>query len=409
LAYVAIPMADAGDVVTAGGEIDEEPVWGASVTRPACQTVGTLGHVATLDLDADVVSLTASLVDIPSESFREEEIADSVERALQRLGHLKVRRHGNSIVASTSLGLSHRVVIAGHLDTVPVADNLPARLVLAADVPDDEGPRTDRLYGLGSCDMKGGVAVALKCAYDIARPSRDVTYVFYEAEEVEDVHNGLGQIASEHPDWLAGEFAVLMEPTAAGIEGGCQGTLRVRITTGGRRAHSARSWLGDNAIHRATDVLVRLRDYLPSRVEIDGMEYREGLSAVGIQGGVAGNVIPDECVVTINYRYAPTRTPAEAVAHVEQVFGGFAVEVVDNSPGALPGLAHPVASAFVAAIGSEARPKFGWTDVSRFTALNVPAVNYGPGDPSLAHTREEYVPVQQLIECEARMKAWLQT
>ena len=363
--------------------------------------------MATLDLTADVVSLTAALVDIPSESHDEAVIADAVQEALAPLGHLDVRRHGNSVVASTSLGLDQRVVIAGHLDTVPAADNLPARLVRAVEAHYDGGPQVDRLYGLGACDMKGGVAVALKCALDVASPTRDVTYVFYEAEEVEGVHNGLRKIATEHPAWLDADFAVLMEPSAAGIEAGCQGTLRAEVTTRGRRAHSARPWLGDNAIHRATEVLVRLRDYAARRVEIDGLEYREGLSAVGIQGGVAGNVIPDECVVTVNYRYAPVLSPDEAVAHLHEVFDGFEIEVVDNSPGALPGLSHPAASSFLAAVGSTPAPKFGWTDVSRFSALNVPAVNYGPGDPSLAHTREEYVPVPQLLECEARMKGWL--
>ncbi len=365
--------------------------------------------MAVLNLDADVVTLTTALVNIASESHHEGEIADAVEAALRRVDHLEVQRDGNTVVASTSLGRDQRVVVAGHLDTVPAADNLPARLMGAAGEPASDGLSEHRLYGLGACDMKGGVAVALKLARDIETPTRDVTYVFYEAEEVEGIHNGLRRIAEQQPTWIAGDFAVIMEPTNAGIEAGCQGTLRVRVIARGRRAHSARAWLGDNAIHNAGEILGRLRDYEPRTVELDGLLYREGLSAVGIDGGVAGNVIPDECVVTVNYRYAPTRTPDEAVAHVEAVFTGFDLEVVDNSAGALPGLSDPATEAFVAAIGNSPRPKFGWTDVARFSAMNVPAVNYGPGDPSLAHTREEFVPVAQLIDCEARMKAWLQS
>ena len=286
-------------------------------------------------------------------------------------------------------------MLGGHLDTVPAADNLPARL---------EG---DRLSGLGSCDMKGGVAVALRLAATVTAPVRDVTYFFYEAEEIEDRFNGLRRLVETRPELLAGDFAVLMEPSGAGVEAGCQGTLRAEVRTVGRRAHSARSWLGENAIHAAGEVLDRLRAYVPREPLVDGLRYHEGLNAVYVAGGVAGNVIPDACTVTVNYRFAPDRSVPEAEAHVREVFAGFDVEIVDSAAGAVPGLGHPAAQAFVAAVGGEARPKFGWTDVARFSALGVPAVNYGPGDPSLAHTREEYVEVAQLVACEERMRAWL--
>ncbi len=348
-----------------------------------------------LDLASDVVTLTTALVDLPSESHHEEAIADAVEAALRALPHLAVERDGNTVVARTSLGRAERVVIGGHLDTVPAADNLPARLV------------DGRLSGLGACDMKGGVAVALRLAATVAEPVRDVTYVFYEAEEVEERFNGLRRLAETRPDLLAGDFAVLMEPSGAGVEAGCQGTLRAEVRTVGRRAHSARSWLGENAIHAAGEVLDRLRAYVPREPEIDGLRYHEGLNAVLVSGGVAGNVIPDACTVTVNYRFAPDRSEVEAAAHVREVFAGFEVDVVDVAPGALPGLGHPAAEAFVAAVGGGVRPKFGWTDVARFSALGMPAVNYGPGDPSLAHTREEYVETAQLVDCEERMRSWL--
>ena len=367
-----------------------------------------------LDLAADVVALTAALVDIPSESFAEAHLADLVQAALAPLPHLRVDRLGDTIVARTNQGLPERVIVAGHLDTVPAAGNDRATLVPAgAQVPrvgldGATSAAEERLYGLGSCDMKGGVAVALKCAHDLVRTARDVTYVFYACEEVAAVHNGLAAVVAERPDLLDGaDMAVLMEPSDGGVEAGCQGTLRVAVTTRGRRAHSARSWLGDNAVHTAGEVLRRLDAYQPAQVEVDGLTYREGLNAVMISGGVAGNVIPDECVVTVNYRFAPVRSEAEALAHVQGVFEGFGVVLEDSAPGALPGLHLPAVQAFLAATGTSPKPKFGWTDVARFTALGVPALNFGPGDPSLAHTADEHVPTAQLRAVHATMAAWL--
>ncbi len=348
-----------------------------------------------LDLHADVVSLTAALVDIPSESHHEGPLADAVQAALTALPHLQVDRDGDTVVARTFLGRAERVVLGGHLDTVPAADNLPHRI---------EG---GRLYGLGACDMKGGVAVALHCAATMPTPSRDVTYVFYEAEEVAERFNGLKRLATTRPDWLAADFAVLLEPTGGAVEAGCQGTLRAIVRTSGRRAHSARSWLGDNAIHAAAPVLDRLSAYRPAEVDIDGLTYREGLNAVWIEAGVAGNVIPDACAVTVNYRFAPSVSAPLAQAHVREVFDGFDVEVVDLAPGALPGLMHPAAAEFVATVGGLPRPKYGWTDVARFAGLGVPAVNFGPGDPGLAHTREEYAPLDQIRNCATALRRWL--
>lgn len=349
-----------------------------------------------LDLSTDVVALTEALVDVESVSGGEERLADLVEEALSGLPHLEVERIGHSLVARTRLGRSERVVIAGHLDTVPVNDNLPSR---------NDGVR---IHGLGSCDMKGGVAVALRLAAGVEAPNRDVTYVFYECEEVEATRNGLGRIARERPELLTADFAILMEPSDAGVEAGCQGTLRVEVRTRGERAHSARSWRGTNAIHGAAEVLRRLEAYQPRRPVIDGLEYHEGLNAVLISGGVATNVIPDECVVTVNYRFAPDRDEAAALEHVREVFEGFEITVTDTAPGARPGLDRPAAAAFVAAVGAPARPKFGWTDVARFTGLGVPAVNFGPGDPVLAHKQEEFVPIEQLRSCEQTLRSWLE-
>ena len=348
-----------------------------------------------LNIKNDVAKLTAALVDIESVSLNEENIADQVEAQLAKLSHLKIERDGHTIIARTELGRDQRVIIAGHLDTVPVNGNLPSRL---------DG---ELLYGLGSCDMKGGVAVALRLAADLTEPNRDITFIFYEGEEIEHEFNGLGRIAREKPELLAGDFAILMEPSDAAIEAGCQGTLRVDVIVRGERAHSARSWMGSNAIHAATPILMRLVSYVPRYPVIDGLMYREGLNAVGISGGVAGNVVPDEARVSVNFRFAPDRTEEQALEHVRGLFDGFEVEVTDTAPGAMPGLDVPAAAAFVEAVGGEVKPKFGWTDVAQFTQLGIPAVNFGPGDPMLAHKAEEHVPIEQLVKVEEQLTGWL--
>ncbi len=352
-----------------------------------------------LDLAADPADLLQALIDVPSESLQEQALADAVERAVSAYKHLDVVRDGQTVIARTSLGRAERVVIGGHLDTVPENQNMPSRRV----VVDGE----DRVYGLGACDMKGGVAVALRLAAALTEPTRDVTWIWYEAEEIDSQYNGLRRLADERPELLAADFAVLMEPSNAVVEAGCQGTMRVDVRTTGVRSHSARAWMGDNAIHKAGEVLRRLEDYRPRQVEIDGLLYREGLNAVGVRGGVAGNVIPDECVVSVNYRFAPSRSKEEGEAFLRELFHGYDVVVVDAVDGALPGLSHPAAQDFMAAVGGEPSPKFGWTDVARFTALGVPAVNYGTGDPSLAHHRDEYVPVSDLVAVEAGLRSWL--
>jgi succinyl-diaminopimelate desuccinylase len=349
-----------------------------------------------LDLTQDVASLTAAIVDIESVSGGEKGLADAVEEALRALPHLTVERDGDTVIARTAQGRGERVVIAGHLDTVPVNRNLPSRV---------EG---DRLYGCGSGDMKAGVAVQLKLA-TLPETGHDVTYFFYECEEVDAARNGLRRIGRTRPDLLEADFAVLMEPTGGVIEGGCQGTIRVEVTVAGERAHSARAWMGSNAIHNAGAVLDILRAYEPARPVVDGLEYREGLNAVYVSGGVAGNVIPDECVVTVNYRFAPDKSLADAEKRLREIFTGHEVTVVDGAPGARPGLTHPAATAFAEAVGGEARAKLGWTDVARFAELGIPAVNYGPGEPSLSHTRGEYVEIPRIVEAENRMRAWLES
>ncbi|HSP36781.1 MAG TPA: succinyl-diaminopimelate desuccinylase [Frankiaceae bacterium] len=352
-----------------------------------------------LDLSADPVDLTAALVDVPSVSGDEKQIADLIEAALLALPGLSVTRDGDALVARTDLGRPTRVLLAGHLDTVPTADNAPSA-------------RADgRLLGCGTSDMKSGVAVMLAAAATALRsdagPAHDLTLVCYDQEEVEEVRNGLRRLAAAHPEWLLADLAILLEPTDGVVEAGCQGTCRAEVTVPGRRAHSARSWLGENAIHAAGPLLERLRTYPAREVTIDGCTYREGLAAVKISGGIAGNVIPDACTVTINFRFAPDRSEAEAHAHVREVVAPFEAVFVDSAPGAMPGLGSPAAQEFLAATSQQPRAKYGWTDVSRFAALGIPAVNFGPGDPNLAHTREESVETDKIRAGAALLTSFL--
>lgn len=357
----------------------------------------------TIDLSADVVTLTRTICDIESVSLEEQALADAVEAALRALPHLTVTRIGHTLVARTDLGRAERVVLAGHLDTVPLTvdpSNLPTRLV--------DGPGGEVLWGRGTVDMKGGVAVLLRIAQLVAEPTRDVTFVCYEGEEIDSQFNGLLHVQQQRPELIDdADFAVLLEPTNAHVEGGCKGTLRVEVTTKGIAAHSARPWKGHNAIHDAGEILARLTAYEAETVTVDGLDYHEALSAVLISGGTATNVIPDRCVVTVNYRYAPTRTPDEAEAHVREVLHGFDLEVTDNAGGARPGLGLPAAQAFVEALGVEVTAKQGWTDVARFAEMGVPAVNFGPGDPNLAHMDDEQCPVEHYRACEEALLRWL--
>ncbi len=357
-----------------------------------------------LDLHAEGPELTAALVDIASVSGEEGPLADAIERALRRLPHLRVTRHGNTLVARTGLGNSgrdkkERVVLAGHIDTVPHAANFPSQW----------DPERLRLSGVGTSDMKAGVAVQLRLAATLPEPNRDVTYVFYECEEVDAARNGLSLLIREAPELLAADFAVLLEPSGGVVEGGCQGTLRAAITARGARAHTARSWMGKNAIHEAAAILDILRSWEPRKPVVDGLEYHEGLNAVAISGGVAGNVVPDECVVTVNYRFAPDRSEQEAKTYIRDLFAAWPVEVLDSAPGARPGLTTGPAADFAKAVGGTPRPKLGWTDVARFAELGIPAVNYGPGISEIAHTPAEYVDAAPIVAAEQALHTWLTT
>lgn len=382
------------------------------------------------DLTADPVDLTRALVDIASPSREEAEIAGAVHTALEATvtgftgpaaGRTEVIRDRNCVLARTTRGLPSRIVLAGHLDTVPTADNVPGRVTGVG--------RDLMLHGCGTVDMKSGDAVFLHLfatLADSAELAHDLTLVLYDCEEIEATANGLGVLERTHRDWLSGDVAILGEPTGGLIEAGCQGTLRVRVHAKGIRAHSARSWLGDNAVHRLSPVLAALAAYEPRSVDIDGCVYREGLQAVRISAGVAGNTVPDEAWIDVNFRSAPDRSTDVSLRHVLDTLGltdlqrvsseedipaepGLYWELTDLSPGALPGLAEPAAADLVRAAGGRIRAKYGWTDVSRFAALGIPAVNLGPGDPGLAHKRDEHCPAEQITDVTEMLRTYLTT
>jgi succinyl-diaminopimelate desuccinylase len=346
---------------------------------------------------ADLLGLTAALVAVPSESLHEEALADAVEARLRPIPGLDVERVGRNVVARTHLGRERRVVMAGHLDTVPANGNA---------VPRIEG---DVLHGLGAADMKSGVAVLLRLAEDVAARSRfDCTFAFYEAEEIADEHNGLRKLFAERPDLVAGDFAVLLEPTDLWLEAGCQGSIRLEATFHGRRAHTARPWQGDNAVYRAAPVLQRLAAYQPEAIEVDGLTFRQALSVVDVHGGVAGNVVPDRCTVVVNRRYAPALRLEEAEAEVRALLDGAdEIALTSVSPAAHPNLNHPLVAEFAGLLDLPVRCKLGWTDVARFSAHGVPAVNFGPGDPEVSHTAGEHVTRASVEGCFGALSAFL--
>jgi len=346
--------------------------------------IHTISEEACL-LTGDPFVLAADLVAVPSVSFNEARITDLIEEALDDGGgHLDVFRVGDNLVARTDWGRQWRLILAGHTDTVPPSGNEEARI---------DG---DILWGVGAADMKGGLAVLLELALNMRRPIVDATYIFYAREEVDSAHSGLREVAAARPDLLSGDVALLLEPTGGIVEAGCQGTMRIKVTLGGERAHTARAWMGRNAVHRLGALLEVVDGYEPRRPVIAGCEFREGLQAVEVAGGVAGNVVPDEAVLTINHRFAPDRTAEQAEAHVRAVLEpvlepGDSVEVVDVAPPADPGLDHSLLKAVVRNSGASPRAKLGWTDAAFFAQRGVPASNFGPGDPLLAHTSHEHL------------------
>ena len=348
-----------------------------------------------MNINQELGKLTLDLVNISSVSKDEKSIADSIEEALKKYSHLKLTRVNNSIVAKTNFGNKQRVVIAGHVDTVPANNNFPGKIDNA------------EVIGLGSVDMKSGIAVALKLAAELTSSNYDITYLFYESEEIETKYNGLELITKQQKDLLDCDFAILMEPTNGILEVGCQGSLRFEVSTSGKRSHSARWWNGENAIHKTNKILEILNNYKSREPEIDGYKFREGLQAVKINGGIAGNVVPDSVSVSINHRFAPDTSIDQATSNMKNLFKDFNFLLVDAANAAPTGLNNPLIKEFVSSIGKNIAPKFGWTDVARFASAGIPAINFGPGDPNLAHHPDEKVSISQIDDVYESLKKWL--
>ena len=346
-------------------------------------------------MTSDLLADTAELVNVASVSYHEGAMADLVEARLGAVAGLTVDRVGDNVVARTDLGRKYRVLIGGHSDTVPPNGNAVARI---------DG---DELWGLGAADMKSALAVMLELAAAVDEPTVDITWLVYAREEVRIADSGLRELFGARPDLLVADVALLGEPTSGGVEAGCQGVLRGVVTVAGARAHTARPWMGENAIHRLGPLLSRVAAYEPRTPEIDGCRYRESLQAVAVAGGVAGNVVPDAAEVTLGHRFAPDRNADAAEAAVREflapVLGeGDRFEVSESSPAAAPGLGHPVLQRLIGDHQLEVRAKLGWTDVAFFAERGVPAANFGPGDPTLAHTAQERVhraDVEQYRHC----------
>ena len=347
-----------------------------------------------MNINQELSKLTLDLVNISSVSKDEKSIADSIAEALKKYSHLKITRVNNSIVAQTNFGNKQRVVIAGHIDTVPANNNFPGKI------------NDSEVIGLGSVDMKSGIAVALKLASEITSSNYDVTYLFYESEEIETKFNGLELITKQQKDLLDCDFAILMEPTNGILEVGCQGSLRFEVSTSGKRSHSARWWNGENAIHKTNKILEILNNYKSREPEIDGHKFREGLQAVKVNGGIAGNVVPDSVTISINHRFAPDTSIDQATQNMKTLFKDFNFQLVDAANAAPTGLSNPLIKEFVSNIGKNVAPKFGWTDVARFANAGIPAINFGPGDPNLAHHPEEKVLISQINDVYESLKNW---
>ncbi|MDR0366004.1 MAG: succinyl-diaminopimelate desuccinylase [Bifidobacteriaceae bacterium] len=354
----------------------------------------------TLDLGLPPAELALRLVDIPSPSGHETALADAVAAALEQVEHLEVLRDADAVVARTNLagrGGGARTLVAGHLDTVPIVGNVPGRI--------DGG----QLIGRGSVDMKGGLAAMLHTA--ALPPAGDVTWVFYDHEEVAYAASGLGRLIRNHPEWLAASFGILCEPTGAALECGCNGTIRVRLMAHGQAAHSARPWTGLNAVHRLAPALNWLAAYEGDVVRLDGLDYRESISAVGVAGGAGGNVIPDYADLLVNYRFAPNKTQAQAIDRLRNLFDGYELRVEDSAPAAPPALDHPQARRLAGIVtahgGGQPKAKQGWTDVARLAERGIPAVNLGPGNPEMAHQDAEACPLEQIDQVAAILAEYL--
>jgi succinyl-diaminopimelate desuccinylase len=335
----------------------------------------------------------AWLIDIPSVTGDEVALREAVA---QRLGHLDPRQIGNSLVVGLRTGRP-LVVLYGHLDTVPVQGNLPARIA------------GDRVHGLGASDMKSGLAVMMGLLEDPAVVSGpfDVMGVFYDAEEGPADGNGLERVLDETPALGAAEFSIVLEPTDGELQLGCQGAINATVEFHGTAAHSARPWLGENAITKAADWLAEIERRAWRDVSVAGLTFKETFAVTTAAGGVARNVIPARFTLNLNHRFPPDRTMAEAEELVRRVCApADHVEIVDRAPAAPIPEGNPHLDRLRSLVEVVAA-KTAWTDVARLTARGLAAVNYGPGEVALAHRADESVSIAAMERCRAVLGRFL--
>ena len=350
-------------------------------------------------MNAEALSgILETLVNIPSETGNEAAIAEWVAHRVGALRHGTLSRSGHSVVWRAARGGRPHVVLAGHLDTVPAQGNATARR------------RNGSLYGLGTTDMKSGDTVMLALLETLSPDDLrvDLTAVFYDAEEGPRERNGLTRLLADMSFLRDADLAILLEPTALRVELGCNGALNAEVRATGKSAHSARPWTGVNAVERAAPWLAEITRFPVTPVAVEGLTFHETLQVTTLRAGRARNVIPDELVANLNYRFPPDRTLADAEARVRALVPAeFETRVVDAAPPGRVCASDPEVRAFVDRFGVEVAGKQGWTDVAQFTAAGVPAFNFGPGIPELAHQADEHCPVENLEVAYRWLRAFL--
>lgn len=328
--------------------------------------------------------LTKDLIQINSVSGNEKQLVDKLENHLKSFSHLKLTRISNTLVAECKKPETAQIILAGHVDTVPPASNETVKIV------------GNTLYGLGACDMKGGIAVMIKLAESAKDFNVSTRFIFYESEEVEINKNGLQLLSRRQPELLKADGAILLEPTNSQLELGCQGVLLFNIQVKGVKAHAARPWKGVNSITRAPKIIESVKSFPKKKVMLEGVCYKESLEPVKFNSGSATNVIPDLAEITLSYRFAPDKSAdiaqAEIFSHFKHVLDnslGDNIVILEARNGAYPASKSGIFKQLFELTSNKVSAKLGWTDVAFFSENQTVAVNFGPGDPQLAHSPDE--------------------
>jgi succinyl-diaminopimelate desuccinylase len=349
------------------------------------------------DLEARLAERTLELVDIASESGDERNIAEHLLGVLRESG-VPARDAGDTclLIGRESRAERPFVLLAGHLDTVPIQGNRPGRQA------------GEHVVGLGASDMKGGVAVMLELALSGPSSALDVGYLLFGREELPAAQGALDPLLRREPGLRTADLAIMLEPTANRVQAGCLGNIDATWTFGGMAGHSARPWLADNAIDHAVAGIQALHKIGPSRSTIEGLDFTQVVSVTTLHAGIARNVIPGDATANVNFRYAPNLSARQAEQTLRDWCEPYGeVELLSNSPGALPPHENPLLDSLLAASGGSVEAKQAWTPVAEFAAAGVEAVNFGPGDPTFAHRADERVATEALVQCYRTLESFL--